>query len=384
MHDDIPRLTRDEVQRRVREGIKSVLEELMEEEMTQQLQARHRERTEKRRGERNGHYTRGLTTESGHIEQIRVPRAREMKFLTEVFERYRRMTGSMEEAVLEMYLQGVSTRKVEAITGKLSGISISKDAVSRITQRLGETLQAWRTRRFTQAYPYLYLDATYLKASWAGAVRNVALLVAVGVSEQGHREVLAVEIAPGERTEGYRGFLQGLVERGLQGVQLVISDDHEAIKQAVQVELPRAAWQRCVVHFQRNVLAHVPQREAETVAADLKMIFQSARRQTAETLADAFVERYGEAYPKAVASLERGLDQALTYTAFPSSHHRYIRTTNGLERLFREVKRRTRVVGVFPNETSAEDLATVVLIRVSEGWSARKYLNMAPLKALFE
>jgi transposase-like protein len=334
MHDDIPRLTRDEVQRRVREGIKSVLEELMEEEMTQQFQARHRERTEKRRGERNGHYTRGLTTESGHIEQIRVPRAREMKFLTEVFERYRRMTGSgddtspMEEAVLEMYLQGVSTRKVEAITGKLSGISISKDAVSRITQRLGETLQAWRTRRFTQAYPYLYLDATYLKASWAGAVRNVALLVAVGVSEEGYREVLAVEIAPGERAEGYRGFLQGLVERGLRGVQLVVSDDHEAIadvtsaEQAVRVELPHAAWQRCVVHFQRNVLAHVPQSEAETVAADLKMIFQSARRQTAQTLADAFVERYGEAYPKVVASLERGLDQALTYTAFPSSHHR--------------------------------------------------------------
>ena len=383
MQDQHKRLTREEVERRVREGIKAVLEQLMEEEMTDQLQAQRRERTQSRRGERNGHYHRGLTTQVGHIDQLRVPRAREGPFLTEVFERYHRLTGSLEEAVLEMYLQGVSTRKVEQITGRLSGVQISKDATSRIAQRLEASLQQWRARRFDRAYPYLYLDATYLKAAWAGAVRNVALLVAVGVSEEGLREVLSVEVAPGEKTDGYRSFLKGLLERGLRGVRLVTSDDCEAIKQAVQVELPQAAWQRCVVHFERNILAHVPQAEARAVAADLKVVFQAARLETAEQLAEAFSARYEALYPKAVAVLKRGLSEALVYTAFPSSHQKYIRTTNGLERLFREVKRRTRVVGVFPNEKSAENLATVVMLRVSEDWALRRYLNMEPFHALF-
>ena len=390
MNQQNKRLTHEEVQRRVREGIKAVLEQVLEEEMTEQLQAKRRERVTQRRGERNGHYTRNLVTASGLIEQLRVPRAREGAFLAEVFERYRRLTGSMEEAVLEMYLQGVSTRKIEAITGKLSGVKISKDATSRIAQRLDETLNEWRTHRLDRAYPYLYVDATYLyvdatylKAQWAGAVRSVALLVAVGVAEDGFREVLAVEAAPGERHEAWRSFLQGLIERGLRGVRLVISDDHESIKTAVQVELPSAAWQRCVVHFERNILSHVPQSEAKAVASDLKVIFQAARRETAEHLASGFTERYSGRYPKAVAVLERGLSEALVYTAFPSSHHKYLRTTNGLERLFREVKRRTRVVGVFPNERSAENLSTVVMLRVSEDWALRCYLNMDPLDALF-
>lgn len=384
--DPLRRLDNDarlSVEDRVREGIKAILEQVMEEEMDLQIQARHRERTERRLSQRNGHYRRGLTTQAGHIEQIRVPRAREMPFLTEVFERYRRMTGSMEGAVLEMYLQGVSTRKVEQITGKLSGVTVSKDVVSRIADRLNETLNEWRTRRLDAAYPYLYLDATYVKARWAGAVRDVALLVAVGVSEEGFREVLAVEVAPGERTEGYRGVLKGLIERGLTGVRLVVSDDHESIKSAVKVELPSAQWQRCVVHFERNVLSHVPQAEAKAVASDLKVIFHAARRETAEQLAAAFVERYGASYPKAVQALERGLSEALSYTSFPSSHHRLIRTTNGLERLFGEVKRRTRVVGVFPHERSAENLSTVVMLRVSEDWALRRYLDMEPLNELF-
>ena len=384
-HDDITEAVTASLEDRVREAIKGVLEEVMEEEMTAQLQAKHRERTERRRGERNGHYGRALMTTAGHIEQIHVPRAREMQFLTEVFDRYRRMTGSLEESVLEMYLQGVSTRKVEQITGKLSGTKISKDAVSRIVGRFDEVFSEWRGRQLDKrrSYPYLYLDASYLKARWAGAARDVALLVAVGINDEGYREVLAVEVAIGERTETWRGLVQGLVERGLRGVKLVTSDDHESIKSAVKVELPGAAWQRCVVHFERNILAHVPQAESKAVASDLKVIFQAARRETAETLAVSFAERYGALYPKAVASLERGLDEALTYTAFPSSHHRLIRTTNGLERVFREVKRRTRVVGVFPNEASAETLATAVLLRVSEDWSERKYLNMEPLHALF-
>ena len=383
MIDQHKRLTHNEVQRRIREGVKAVIEEVLEEEMAQQLQAKRRERVAGRRGERNGHYSRNLLTPSGLIEQLRVPRAREGPFLTEVFERYRRMNGSMEEAVLEMYLQGISTRKIAQITGRLSGVKISKDATSRIAQRLEDELKRWRELRLERSYPYLYLDATYLKALTSGAVRDMALLVAIGVAEDGHREVLAVEAAPGEQKEAWRKLLKVLLDRGLRGVRLVTSDDHESIKQAVQVELPSAQWQRCVVHFERNVLAHVPQAESKAVAADLKAIFQAARRETAETLAASFAERYEKEHPKAVAVLERGLDEALTYTSFPSSHHKYLRTTNGLERLFKEVKRRTRVVGAFPNQQSAANLATVVMLRVSEDWAMRKYLNMRPLEALF-
>lgn len=351
--------------------------------MTEHLQAQRRERVASRRGERNGHYQRALLTPSGLIEQLRVPRAREGPFLTDVFERYRRMTGSMEEAVLEMYLQGVSTRKVAQITGRLSGVKISKDATSRIAQRLEEDLARWRQVRLERSYPYLYLDATYLKALFDGAVRDIALLVAVGVAEDGYREVLAVESAPGERREAWRAVLKQLLERGLRGVRLVISDDHESIKQAVKIDLPSAQWQRCVVHFERNVLAQVPQAEAKTVASDLKVIFQASRRETAEQLAESFARRYETVYPKAVEILQRGLEDALVYTAFPTSHHKYIRTTNGLERLFKEVKRRTRVVGAFPSAKSAENLATVVMLRVSEDWAMRRYLDMSPLEALF-
>lgn len=381
-YKDMKDRTKQSVDDRIREGIKAVLEQVMEEELTDQLQAGPRERTSSRSGERNGHYERSLVTAVGKVEQLRVPRVREGQFLTEVFDRYRRMTGNLEEAVLEMYLQGVSTRKIEQITGRLSGVKISKDATSRIAQRLDDVLSEWRTRRLDRIYPYVYLDATYLKVNWAGAVRDMALLTAIGVADDGIREVLAVESAVGERKELWRGLLKGLIDRGLKGVQLVVSDDHESIKQAVKVELPGAAWQRCIVHFQRNILAHVPAREMDMVAGDLKAIFQVHRRETALQLADSFSKRYAKSLEKAVDTLAGGLDDALTFLDMPSSHHRRIRTTNVLERLFAEVKRRTRVVGVFPTEASALNLSTVVMLRVSEDWALRRYLNMDPLEAL--
>ncbi|MEZ0321428.1 MAG: IS256 family transposase [Thermus sp.] len=242
--------------------------------MTERLAAGYRERTPSRRGERNGHSTRNLITPVGRMEQLKGPRDREGTFLTEVFRRYKRMT------VLEMYLQGVSTRTIAAITEGLSRIRISKDAVSRIAQRLEEELSAWRERPLELAYPYLYLDASYFKVNWGGRVVDLALLVAVGVNEEGYREVLAVEPAGGERKEAWRNLLKGLMERGLRyvfalwakqrGVRLVISDDHPSIRQAVMAELSGERWQRCVVHFARNVLAHVPQSERKAGAEDLK------------------------------------------------------------------------------------------------------------------
>ncbi len=382
--EELRGLTKEEISRRIREGVRAVIEEVLEEEMTEHLAAGYRERTPSRRGERNGHYTRNPITPVGKVEQLRVPRDREGTFLTEVFERYKRMTGEVEEAVLEMYLQGVSTRKIAAITEGLSRVRISKDAVSRIAQRLEEELSTWRKRPLELAYPYLYLDASYFKVNWGGRVMDLALLVAVGVNEEGYRELLAVEPAGGERKEAWRNLLKGLMERGLRGVRLVISDDHPSIHQAVMAELTGARWQRCAVHFERNVLAHVPQSERKVVAEDLREIFTVKRRSTAESLAQAFVERYRDRFKRAVEVFAQGLEEALTYLDFPSSHQRHIKSTNVLERLFREVKRRTKVVGVFPNEKSLANLATVVMLRASEDWAFRRYMDMGPLWAVEE
>ena len=379
---EMKRLTKEEISRRIREGVKAVIEQVLEEEMTEHIGAAYRERTPYRRGERNGHYTRSLITPVGKIEQLRVPRDREGTFLTEVFERYKRMTGEVEEAVLEMYLQGVSTRKVEAITAGLSKVKIGKDAVSRIAGRLEEELKRWRDRPLERAYPYLYLDATFFKVNWGGRVVDLTLLVAVGVDEKGYREVLAVEPAGGERKEAWRNLLKGLLERGLRGVRLVISDDHESIRQALAAELPGTLWQRCVVHFERNVLAHVPREEVQEVAEDLREIFQVKRRSTAEALAQEFIERYRGRFPRAIETFENGISEALTYLDFPASHQRHIKSTNMLERLFKEVKRRTRVVGVFPSERSLTNLATAVMLRVTEGWNFRRYMDMSPLWAM--
>ena len=366
-----------DVQARVREGVKAVLEEVLEEEMTEHLEAGYRELTPTRRGERNGHYTRNLVTPAGRIERLEVPRDREGEFVTEVFERYKRMTGDVEEAVLEMYLSGISVRKIAGVTEALSRMKVGKDAVSRIARRLEEQQRAWRERSLKEkAYPYLYLDATYLKVRWGASVTSMAVLACVGVDEEGFREVLAVEVAGSEKGAAYTSLLRELVDRGLKGVRLVVSDDHEGIKAAVAGELPGVGWQRCVVHFERNVLCHVPVSAMGEVAEDLKAIFKVRREKTARALAQEFAELHAKRFPKAVSVFEAGIGDALIYLSFPGSHHARIRTTNMLERLFKELKRRTKVVGVFPNETSAQTLATEIAWRSSEEWALKRYLAM--------
>jgi putative transposase len=372
-----------DVETRVRQGVKAVLEEVLQEEMTQHLQASYRELTPTRRGERNGHYQRNLLTPAGKIERLEVPRDREGEFVTELFERYKRMTGDVEEAVLEMYLSGISVRKIAGVTDALSKVRVGKDAVSRIAARLEEQQKEWRGRSLEEkSYPYLYLDATYLKVRWGARVTSMALLACVGVDEEGFREVLAVEVAGSEKGVAYASLLRGLLDRGLRGVRLVVSDHHEGIKAAVAGELPGAEWQRCVVHFQRNVLAHVPASAMTEVAEDLKAIFKVRRQKTARALAEEFVELYEKRFPKAVSVFEAGIEDALTYLGYPGSHHARIRTTNMLERVFEEVKRRTKVVGVFPNETSASTLATEIALRSSEQWALKRYLTMDALKVV--
>ncbi len=380
-HEDFEYDVKMDVEARVRQGVKAVLEEVLQEEMTQHLEAGYRELTPTRRGERNGHYQRNLVTPAGKIERLEVPRDREGEFVTEVFERYKRMTGDVEEAVLEMYLSGISVRKIAGVTEALSRVKVGKDAVSRIASRLQEEQKEWRGRSLEEKeYPYLYLDATYLKVRWGSRVTSMALLACVGVDEEGFREVLTVEVAGSEKGAAYASLLRGLIDRGLHGVRLVVSDDHEGIKAAVFGELPGVDWQRCVVHLERNVLCHVPAASMAEVAEDLKAIFKVRREKTARALAEEFVELYSGRFPKAVAVFEAGIGEALTYLSYPGSHHARIRTTNMLERLFKEVKRRTRVVGVFPNETSAATLATEIALRSSEEWALKRYLTMDVLE----
>ncbi len=372
-----------DVEARVREGVKAVLEEVLQEEMTEHLKAGYRELTPTRRGERNGHYQRNLLTPAGKIERLEVPRDREGEFVTELFERYKRMTGDVEEAVLEMYLSGISVRKIAGVTEALSKVKVGKDAVSRIASRLEGQQRDWQERSLEEkGYPYLYLDATYLKVRWGASVSSLALLTCVGVDEEGFREVLAVEVAGTEKGAAYASLLRGLIDRGLSGVRLVVSDDHEGIKTAVFGELPGVEWQRCVVHFERNVLAHVAASSMAEVAEDLKAIFKVRRQKTARALAEEFVELYAKRFPKAVSVFEAGVEDALTYLRYPGTHHARIRTTNMLERLFREVKRRTRVVGVFPNETSASTLATEIVLRSSDEWALKRYLTMDALEGI--
>ena len=280
-----------------------------------------------------------------------------------------------------MYLYGISLRKIAGVTEALSRVKVGKDAVSRIASRLQEEQREWHERSLEEkAYPYLYLDPTYLKVRWGPRVTSMALLACVGVDEEGFREVLAVEVAGSEKGAAYASLLRGLLDRGLKGVRLVVSDDHEGIKTAVSGELPGAEWQRCVVHFERNILSHVPASSMGEVAEDLSAIFKVRRVKTAKALAEEFVELYGKRFPKAVTVFEAGIEDALTYLHYRGSHHAKLRSTNMLERLFKEVKRRTKVVGVFPNETSASTLATEIALRSSEEWALRRYLTMDALE----
>jgi len=382
-HEDFNHDVQLDVEARVRQGVKAVLEEVLQEEMTQHLEAGYRELTPTRRGERNGHYQRNLVTPAGKIERLVVPRDREGEFVTEVFERYKRMTGDVEEAILEMYLSGISVRKIAGVTDALSKVRVGKDAVSRIARRLEEEQKEWRERSLEEKeYPYLYLDATYLKVRWGARVTSMALLACVGVDEEGFREVLAMEATSTEKGAAYASLLRGLIDRGLSGMRLVVSDDHEGIKAAVAAEMPGVEWQRCQVHFERNVLSHIPASEMSEVAEDLKAIFKVRREKTARALAEEFMGLYGKRFPKAVSVFGAGIEDALTYLRYPGSHHARIRTTNMLERLFREVKRRTRVVGVFPNEVSASTLATEIALRSSEQWALKRYLTMDALEAV--
>lgn len=359
----------------VRSSVEDTLNAMLEAEADQLLRAQRYERSPERTDTRAGHYPRKLQTKAGEVT-VQVPKLRRLPFETAIIERYRRREASVEEALVEMYLAGVSVRRVEDITEALWGSRVSSGTVSRLNQRIYKQIEAWRQRPITGSHPYVYLDGVSLKRSWGGEVRNVSVLLAIGVGTDGYRHILGVAEGDKEDLEGWRGFLRHLKARGLTGVRLIISDACLGLVEAAAECFPKAQWQRCVVHWYRNVFSHVPRGKLDDVARMLKAIHAQEDRKSAAAKAKTVVAKLtAMKLLKAAALITESVAQTLTYYAFPSPHWRQIRTNNPLERIIREVRRRTRVVGAFPDGQSALMLVAARLRHVAATkWGTKRYL----------
>lgn len=361
----------------VPEMIRVLLNAAMQAERQQYLGVGPYERSPDRRDQANGYKSKTVTTRVGDIS-LDVPQVRRGDFYPQALEKGLRSERALTLALAEMYVQGVSTRKVAAITEQLCGKAICSSQVSRASAQLDEIVQHWRTRPLGVC-PYLYLDARYEQVRVAGLVRDVAVLIAVGVTETGHRQILGVSVSLSEAEVHWRTFLQSLVARGLGGMQLIISDAHQGLQTARQAVLGAIPWQRCQFHLQQNAQAYVPRQDLKTeVAADIRAIFNTANRTEADARLTKTVEKYAKSAPKLASWLETNLPQGLTVFSFPTPHRRLIRTTNGLERLNREIRRRTRVVSIFPNEAACLRLVSALLMETSDEWETGKaYLTFA-------
>jgi len=364
----------------LRPMVEMVLQEVLEAEMEECVGAGKGERTVTRRGYRSGYYTRSLVTRVGRIE-LRVPQDRQGRFSTEVFERYQRSEKALVTCLAEMYIQGVSTRKVKAITEELCGHAFGASTVSAINKSLDEELRKFSGRPFEQEYPYLILDARYEKVRIDGIIRSQAVLVAIGINWEGRREVLGVELASRETGSSWREFLLSLRQRGLSGAELVITDDHAGLRAAVAEVLPEAAWQRCYVHFLRNALDRLPRKADDDCLMELRWIYD--RRSLSEAKADlaAWLNKWSGKYEKLCNWVEENIEQTLTFYRWPREHHKHLRSTNMLERINQELKRRTHVVRIFPNPESCLRLVRALAVEIHEGWiEQHRYLNMELLK----
>ncbi len=371
---------RGHVEEVVRRSVEETLNGLLEAEADQLCGAQRYERSADRVDTRAGSYERQLETKAGRVT-LKVPRLRSLPFETQIIERYRRRESSVEEALMEMYLAGVSVRRVEDITEALWGTRVSPSAVSALNQKLYERIEAWRNEPIVGQFAYVSLDGIWLKRSWGGEVKNVAVLVAVGVDQNGYRQVLGVCEGAKEDAASWRNFLRHLKERGLQGVRLVTSDKCLGLVEALGEFYPEADWQRCMVHWQRNVGSVTPQCKAKEVMAMLKAIHAQEDRQAAQAKAtDVAAKLRGMALSKAAKIVEEGVDETLSYMAYPREHWTRIRTNNPLERIMREIRRRTRVVGAFPDGNSALMLVAARLRHIAgTKWGTRKYLDMERL-----
>jgi transposase-like protein len=366
----------------LREGVRVLTQALMEVEVSQQLGAERYERSAGRSGQRNGYRDRDWDTRVGTLG-LKVPRVREGGYLPSWLEPRKRAERALVATVREAYVHGISTRKVDDLVKALGLDGISKSQVSRLCQALDEEVERFRNRRLEGEYPYLWLDATFVKVRDGGRVVSQAVVIAIGVNGEGQREVLGLDVGPAEDGAFWHGFLRGLVARGLAGVQLVCSDAHQGLKGAIAAVLQGATWQRCRVHFLRNLLALVPKAAAEMVAATVRTVFAqpdaaSAREQWRK-VADGLRGRF----PRVAALLDEAEDDVLAYLAFPREHWRQIWSNNPLERLNKEVKRRTDVVGIFPNQPAVTRLVGAVLAEQHDEWQVcRRYFSAESLAKL--
>jgi transposase-like protein len=361
----------------VRGTVEETLNALLDAEADQLCQASRYERTEKRQDTRAGHYKRKLDTKAGQVE-LKVPKLRTLSFETAIIERYRRRESSVEEALIEMYLAGVSVRRVEDITEALWGTRVSPGTVSNLNKKVYDRIEQWINAPIEGEFPYVFLDGIWLKRCWAGEVKNVSILVAIGVDQDGYRHVLGIQEGAKEDKESWMKFLRYLKSRGLKGVRLLVSDKCLGLVESLADFYPQAQWQRCVVHFYRNVFTAVPKGRVKEVAAMLKAIHAQEDRQAAEEKIVAVTKKLKSMKLSNAAKLvEEGAKETLSYYDFPSQHWRSLRTNNPLERLMREIRRRTRVVGAFPDGQSALMLVAARLRHVSATrWGTRQYLNM--------
>jgi transposase-like protein len=353
------------------EMIRVLINNAMQVERAKYLQAEEYERTADRKGHANGFKPKTVKTRVGEIT-FAIPQVREGGFYPSALEKGLRSERSLMITLAEMYVQGVSTRKVKAITEQLCGTEISAAQVSRAAAQLDGVLQEWRERPLGE-FPYLYVDARYEKVREAGQVRDAAVLVASGITPGGERQVLGVSISLSEHETHWKAFLKSLKERGLNGVKLVISDDHQGLGAARRAVFGAVPWQRCQFHLQQNAGAYLPRQSMRMeVAADIRSVFNAPDRKMAEELLQAAIQKYAVSAPRLSAWLEDNLSEGFTVFDFPLEHRRSIRTTNSLERINQEIRRRTRVVGVFPNEASCLRLVSALLMEISEEWQIGK------------
>jgi len=361
-------------------AVRLALESVLEEVVRDMIGARRWQRLGSRKDVRNGTYLRRLLTTMGAID-VAVPRTRENGSPVEVIGRYRRRAAEVDAGIVSAYVSGASTRDVGRITEALMGEQVSRSTVSRVTKSLDEKVTELRKAPIAGAIPYLFLDATFLDARWARTVENVSALVAYGIGLDGKRQLLAVTIGAEESEDSWSDLLTQLNERGLSGVELVVADAHAGLAKAVRKHIPEAPLQRCTVHLQRNVLAKAPQRLRSRLAKAVTQVFEAPSKAEAKKRVEALAAGLGKQVPEAIACLENGFEAATHFYAFPREHWHRIRSTNGLERLHGEIKRRTRAVGAFPDRASALRLITAVALQVTAIWTDRRYLDMSLLQS---
>lgn len=360
--------------------VTKLIQDVLEAEMDEALQAAKSERNDSRLGYRSGYYGRSLITRVGKLE-LRVPQDRQGRFSTVVFERYQRSEKALVATLAEMYIQGVSTRKVKAITEELCGHQFSASAVSEIVKRLDEQLKEFAERHLEEAFPYLIVDARYEKVREGGAIRSRAVHIAIGIDWEGRRQVLAIELSNRESANSWKDFLKSLRERGLHGVEFVVSDDHQGLRKAIAEVLPEALWQRCYVHFLRNAIDYLPRKADDDCLKELRWLYD--RRDIEEARKDLanWLKRWQTKYPKLCSWVEENIEETFSFYQLPMGHHKHMKSTNMIERLNEEIKRRTRVVRIFPNNESCLRLIRALGAEMHENWiEAPRYLDMNLLK----